>query len=182
MLHCLAGCFTTCMKHGIFPSRWKIADLVLIPKGESTPGELPKVRPICLLDEVGKTFERLIASRLLEFMNGSPLADCAELQFGFRKMRSTIDALQFVRKTVGEAVAGGRFVAAISLDIKNAFNSMPWSAIRRAIQRKGFPAYLTRIISAYLSDRWICFPIRNGPQRRRVCRGVPQGSVLGPLL
>lgn len=35
MLHCLAGCFTTCLKHGIFPARWKVADLVLIPKGES---------------------------------------------------------------------------------------------------------------------------------------------------
>lgn len=83
---------------------------------------------------------------------------------------------------MGEAVAGGRIVAAISLDIKNTFNSIPWSAIRRAIQRKGFPAYLVRIISAYLSDRWICFPTMNGPQRRRVCHGVPQGSVLGPLL
>lgn len=94
MLHCLAGCFTICMKHGIFPSRWKMADLVLIPKGEVSPGELPRVRPICLLDEVGKTFERLIAMRLLEFMNGCcPLADCAELQFGFRKRRSRCPAI-----------------------------------------------------------------------------------------
>lgn len=182
MLHCLAGCYTTCMKHGIFPSRWKIADLVLIPKGESTHGELPKVRPICLLDEVGKTFERLIASRLQDHMRDSPRADCADHQFGFRKMRSTVDALQLVRGIVREAVSKGHVVVAISLDIKNAFNSIPWSAIRRAMRRKGFPSYLRRIVDAYLSDRWIRFPTVEGVRRRRVNCGVPQDSVLGPLL
>lgn len=66
-------------------------------------------------------------------MNGNPLAYCIEHQFGFRKMRSTVDALQLMRGIVREAVSGDRVVTAVSLDIKNAFNSIPWSAIRRAM-------------------------------------------------
>jgi hypothetical protein len=43
------------------------------------------------------------------------------------------------------------------------------------------PAYLVEVIGAYLNDRWIPFTVWNGEERRRVERGVPQGSMLGPI-
>jgi len=57
--------FTVCMREGIFPTAWKRATLVLIPKGLSQdPTNEIKARPICLLDEIGKILERIIADRI----------------------------------------------------------------------------------------------------------------------
>lgn len=72
---------------------------------------------------------------------------------------------------------------AVSLDIKNAFNSLPWTSIRKALQKKGFPKYLCKIIDDYLSGRSVEYTDDQGNLiRREVWAGVPQGSVLGPIL
>jgi len=77
----------------------------------------------------------------------------------------------------------GKIIIAVSLDIKNAFNSIPWGVIRRSMESLEFPRYLRRIVSAYLSSRWMVFIDRDGTvNRRRVSREVPQGSALGPTL
>lgn len=69
----LWACFNACLREGVFPSAWKRANLVLIPKGDKgSVAGLPKVRPICLLDEIGKLFERVIADRLLEWLDDNP--------------------------------------------------------------------------------------------------------------
>ncbi|KAH8323775.1 hypothetical protein KR067_012650, partial [Drosophila pandora] len=68
------------------------------------------------------------------------------------------------------------------LDIRNAFNSANWTRIHRAIFLAGTPVYLQRIISSYLSDRTLLYETEEGTKRYEVTAGVPQGSVLGPLL
>lgn len=70
MFEVLIKGFTRCLKQKIFPEEWKKALLVLIPKQGRTgnPTNLPKVRPICLLSELGKTLERLIADRMKTWM------------------------------------------------------------------------------------------------------------------
>lgn len=187
MVDRLAGCFSACLSRGVFPAQWKVARLVLIPKGapmSSVPGVAPKARPICLLSEIGKTFERIIFTRLERFMHTNSIADLANGQYGFRKGRSTCDALIAVRKLIKEAMANNNVVLAIGLDVANAFNSLPWRTISKALRwRKRFPPYLCRIVDAYLSNRCVEFPtISGGVCRRGVLAGVPQGSVLGPLL
>lgn len=73
-------------------------------------------------------------------------------------------------------------VIAISLDVENAFNALPWE-INDALRRKGFPRYLGRIIKDYLSCRSVEYVVSGGRWKRRMVRaGVPQGSVLGPVL
>ncbi|XP_071579165.1 uncharacterized protein [Temnothorax nylanderi] len=103
MIARLAQIFNIYLKYGVFPSYWKTAELILIPKGEFLLGEAPKARPICLLNEVGKTFERVIANRLTDFMEENPDADLSKNQFGFRRAHSTTDALFLVKSTITEA-------------------------------------------------------------------------------
>lgn len=64
----IGECFAMCLSKGEFSEDWNRAKLVLIHKGEQQKeekkDELPKVRPICFLDEVGKAFERIINNRI----------------------------------------------------------------------------------------------------------------------
>lgn len=185
MVDRLTECFNACLREGIFPAKWKVANLVLIPKDKqpaNVDGPL-RVRPICLINEVGKIFERLIVDRLHAYMKEHPRADYYDNQFGFRKNRSTYDALARIQELTNEAVRRGGVAIAVSLDVANAFNSVPWPKIRRALKRKGFPNYLRRIIDAYLFERYITYRDNSGSIRYKpMTAGVPQGSIAGPTL
>lgn len=115
-------------------------------------------------------------------MQDIPARDLSENQFGFRKKRSTCDALLRVKAITTEAVNEGGVAIAIGLDIENLFNSLPWRTIRKVLIDKGFPVYLRRIVDSYLSDRHIQYRTIKGTATRRMEAGVPQGSVLGLLL
>lgn len=183
ILRHLANLFTSCLRQGVFPKPWKRAMLVLIPKGSTSVPEEVKARPICLLDDIGKTLERIIADRIGCWLEGNEVSSLSCNQFGFRRAKSTVDALLKVHELVLPAVEGNEFAIAVGLDISNAFNSMPWGVILTAMEQKGLPDYLRKIVADYLSCRWIAYKNCKGRVvEREVLAGVPQGSVLGPLL
>ena len=103
-------------------------------------------------------------------------------QYGFRAGRSTIDAILQLREITTNATRRGRVVVAVSLDIKNAFNSLSREGIISGLRRKGIPSYLMNILHDYLGDRRIIYAQKGELQSRVINRGVPQGSILGPLL
>lgn len=182
MIACVASVLTLCLRQGVFPIQWKQAQLVLLPKGELDLHK-SKVRPICLLPEIGKIFERVIAERLWDWMDTHADAALSPNQFGFRHQRSTIDAIVELREFIEFAHKENGTVIAVALDISNAFNSLQWADICRALRDKKFQIYLQRLIYDYLSKRTILYTDENGKQvSRRIEAGVPQGSVLGPLL
>jgi len=173
--------FTGCLREAVFPSAWKIARLVLLRKEGKPEDDTSAYRPICLLDEAGKVFERIIAERLRMYLDESN--GLSSDQYGFRRGHSTTDAIMRVRNIVRDVTGEGGVVLAISLDVANAFNSLPWSIIREALDDKGVPPYLRRILDSYLDNRQLCYVGRGGCFRTvRVTCGVPQGSVLGPTL
>jgi len=147
MLDRLAECFSTCLRRGYFPDPWKVARLVLIPKGGPASDDpkafigvlkaiiaVLKARSICLLSEVGKLFERVIVSRLECYMRDNRVADLSDEQYGFRRGRSTCDALMRVKNHIQEAMNNNHVVLAVGLDVANAFNSVSWSSISRALR------------------------------------------------
>jgi len=175
-------CFNICLKEGRFPKRWKKAILVLIPKG-TLDIHNPKARPICLPSELGKLLEQIIVNRMEDWIQNNPEYELTDLQYGFRKMISTCDALYYVQKYIQNARHDGDFVIATSLDISNAFNSIKWRHIRAMLKDRKFPTYIRRILNDYLSDRSVEYPTCEGnTQIWMVTAGVPQGSVLGPTL
>ncbi|XP_011884010.1 PREDICTED: uncharacterized protein LOC105571145, partial [Vollenhovia emeryi] len=178
----LEGLYTRCLAEGVFPGPWKKARLVLLPKEGKPPDEPGSFRPICLLDEAGKLLERVVASRLMGAIeNTGP--GLSERQFGFREGRSTVDAIVHVREMASAMMGDGGVVLAVALDVANAFNSIPHREIVTGLEKLEVPGYLRVIIGDYLRDRSIVCVDREGDSRTwRADRGVPQGSVLGPLL
>lgn len=170
--------FTACLNQGRFPGSWKVGKLVLLRK-DGRPADHPSAyRPIVLLDEVSKLFERVLTARLVRCM--SP--DLHPTQFGFRRGRSTIEAIGRVKELAEEAMARGGVLLAVSLDISNAFNTLPWETVIVALQFHRVPRYLQAVIADYFVGRAITYPAKFGWERRVMECGVPQGSVLGPLL
>lgn len=141
----------------------------------------PTYRPICILDEAGKLLERIITSRMRDHLMS--VGDLSDAEFGFHEGRSTCDAVLLLQRSIMESNNKGWTTVAVSLDIKNTFNSLSWASIHCAMRDWNFPLYLRRIICNYLKDRRLTYVDRDGNACwSEVSRGVPQGSVLGPLL
>lgn len=173
-----------CFDDGTFPDRWKRQKLVLLPKPGKPPNDPSAYRPICLLDTVGKLLERVILNRLERYTereNG-----LSDSQYGFRKARSTVDAIQAVLDTAVIAMEkkrrGNRYCAVVTLDVKNAFNSACWEAIAESLHSMRIPEYLCRILKSYFENRQVLYDTEEGNKSITVTAGVPQGSILGPAL
>lgn len=170
------------LKKGHFPSLWKTAKLVLVEKPRKETESEPSFRPICLADTVGKVFEILIRNRLAAEVQEKQLIN--HRQFGFRKGRSTLDAIlsaQDIVKHINEKAAKNRELCVlVLLDIANAFNSAPWNLMIRALEKGKVSDYIVNLLKSYLHKRTILTP--PDYEKLSVTCGVPQGSPLSPTL
>ncbi|GBP28856.1 Putative 115 kDa protein in type-1 retrotransposable element R1DM [Eumeta japonica] len=148
--------YSTYLKEGTFPRKWEQQRLVLLPKGKKQPEEPSFYRPFCILDTAGKILESII-HQIIEAVVDPLLADN---QYGFRKGRSTLDAINLVVGTAKEAIAGTRwkggtkkYCLVATIHIKNAFNSANWDCIMQALERKNVSGYLRRIVLSNFTDR-----------------------------
>jgi len=174
--------FHKCLAKGVLPARWKVGSLVLIPKSGKPLEDPFSFRPICLLDGCGKLLEKLLVNRIRQSL--TERNDVADCQYGFRKGRSTFDALIKLRSYLESAMRGHvrkhQLVCMLTVNVKNAFNSTPWHCIHQAAASKNLPSGLMRMIGAYLSHRSIV--VDGSSLRSEMFCSVPQGSVLGLTL
>jgi len=102
----VASLYNTCLLEGTLPDSWKRQKLLLLPKPGKPTGEASSRRPICLLDTIGQDFERVIATRLNAAMKDA--GGLFSKQYGFRKGKSTLDAIERVTNIASKAIAGTR--------------------------------------------------------------------------
>lgn len=152
--------FNVCLVEGKFPTEWRRADLILLPKSGKRDWQVSSsYQPICLINEAAKMLEKVIADRVC--MSWACLnkvgPNLSDVQFGRRADRSkmAIDRMVTLVRSAVSPERGGRVVLVVSLDIVNVFNSLPWTKILQALFR--YNVYLRRVIGDYLLERSVIY-------------------------
>ena len=165
---------------GVFPSELKIANVVPIFKANDEM-IFSNYRPVSVLPVFSKLIERLMYNRLIQYINENKLL--YEYQFGFQRGKSTHMALIVLLDKRSEALDRGECVMGVFLDFSKAFDTVDHSILLRKMQKYGIQGLALRWFEDYLHDRkqYVTYNSYKSNQEAIKC-GVPQASILGPLL
>ena len=176
----LAVIYQKSLDTGILPSDFKRANITPIFKkgSRSSPGNY---RPVSITSVPCKILESIIRDEMLEHLERNKLL--SDDQHGFTKNKSCLTNLLETLEDITSCLDNGEGVDIVFLDYRKAFDSVPHKRLVHKIARYGFGEVFTRWINNFLSERTQTVSIRGEfSEPKDVLSGVPQGSVLGPLL
>ena len=177
----LTHLFNNCMNNSLFPSELKIAKVLpLFKSGDRNT--VSNYRPISILPVFSKIFEKLIQSRLTSFLTKENILH--EGQFGFRSGRSTIQALNTSICNILKSLDQKNHTLAIFIDYSKAFDTIQHSILLQKLYHYGIRGKTNELLASYLTGRsqYVHFDQDTFSDCLPITCGVPQGSVLGPLL
>ena len=163
-----------------FPKAWKIAEVIPVPK-EGNSEEPANNRPISLLPILSKVSERLAHKQFVEFLTTN--YKLSLYQRGNRKMHSTETALINVSDNLLKAIDEKSASLLVLLDMSKAFDSLNHNLLLEKIRKLGLKASAVSWFSSYLSSRYQRVRYEDSvSEMLPLTNGVPQGSILGPVL
>ena len=168
------------LRTGVFPSELKLARVVPIFKaGDSSA--LTNYRPIFVLTFFTKVFEKIVYNKLFNFISDNNIF--YDHQYGFRKGRSTQQAIITLVDRITKSQNIGDIVITLLIDLKKAFDTIDHRILLRKLYSYGIRGTMFKWIESYLTGRsqYVIFDGKVSETRSIKC-GVPQGSILGPLL
>ena len=174
----IANLINASISQSYIPESWKLAVVTMIPKPMKDHTDVQNYRPISLLNTLSKIMERVIQKRLYNWLCHAKIL--SEFQCGFRRFRQTRD--QILRLLLA-AFNRNQKLGAIFIDIEKAFDKVWHSGLLFKLDKMRIPDILGKWLKNYLYKR--CLMVRVGgflSTKKLIENGVPQGSVLGPLL
>ena len=165
---------------GVFPNELKLANVVPIFKSGDN-AIFSNYRPVSVLPVFSKIIERIMYNRLLAFLNKHDVL--YDFQFGFREKYSTYMALITLVEKISTALDKGQKVIGVFLDFSKAFDTVNHSILLKKLEHYGVRGVALKWFENYLSSRkqYVSFNSAKSTAATITC-GVPQGSILGPLL
>ena len=172
--------FTKSLQDGKLPDAWKIAQVCPIHK-KGSRSSCNNYRPVSLTSIVCKILESLIRDSIMEYMNNHKYF--SDKQFGFLPGRSTVLQLINLMDKWSEALDNGNTIEVMYLDIQKAFDTVPHKRLLLKLNALGIKGNIWNWIKDFLSVRRQFVKIgATSSAEFPVTSGVPQGSVLGPVL
>lgn len=174
--------FNLSLKTGFVPDSFKCAKIIPIYKSEEKT-QFTNYRPISLLSSFSKLLEKIIARQIFRYLDKFKIL--YSHQYGFRPKHDTnMPLIQFLDK-IYTALNSDRaeYTLGIFLDLKKAFDTVNHSILLKKLAHYGFKGITNYWFENYLTNRTQCVSVRETLSSCKVIScGVPQGSVLGPLL
>ena len=172
--------FNKSFRTGIFPGLLKISKINPIHKKDSKL-LISNYRPISLLSNINKIIEKLMFKRLYDFLEKYKCI--YDLQFGFRENHSTNHAIISIIQKIQDAIKNNNFAIGVFIDLQKAFDTVNHSILLNKLEHYGISGISNTWFKSYLTDRQQFVSIGGESSDFTTTEhGVPQGSVLGPLL
>ena len=176
----LVHIFNLSFSSGIFPSEMKTAKVIPVFKSGNR-SDFSNYRPISLLSQFSKILEKLFNLRLQQFLiSNEILSNC---QYGFRSCMSTVHAALELIESISTAVDNKKHCAGVFIDLKKAFDTVNHDLLVKKLFFYGIRGTANAWLNNYLTNRnqYVIADDHSSGMRLITC-GVPQGSVLGPVL
>jgi hypothetical protein len=166
--------------NGVFPSQLKIAHVIPIFKG-GLNYLFTNYRPISILPVFSKVLEKIMFNRISSFIE--KMSIIYKYQFGFRNMYSSYMAMIVLKEKVSRALEKGENITGVFLDFSKAFDTVDHNILISKLDHYGIRGNALNWITSYLTQRkqYVQFDGAKSQYLNVKC-GVPQGSILGPLL
>ena len=172
--------FNKCIDLGYYPSAMKTAKVTPIYK-EGDKDDFSNYRPISVLTQFNQLFERLLSKRYLEFFEKFEII--TKKQYGFLKKHCTEHAILDLKEYILSRLEKQEVMAVLFLDLQKAFDTVNHDILLEKLYHHGVRGNAYRLIKSYLSGRQQYTKIGDCLSTlAHILFGVPQGSVLGPLL
>ena len=179
-LHTLTDIVNTSFIDGVFPNQLKLAKVVPIHKGNSKT-DVSNYRPISLLSSFSKIFEKVMHIRLTKFLESNN--SLHELQYGFRSGRSCEHALLMAQNNILTALSKKQISMLLLIDFSKAFDMISHETLLRKLSHYGIRGNAHNWLTSYLTNREQYVSINGCNSSKTILKyGVPQGSILAPLL
>ena len=168
-------------QEGIYIDQLKIAKVVAIFKEKGCHMDCTNYRPISLLSNINKIIEKLMHERLYSFLEKH--RSIYELQFGFRSKHSTGHALTDLTEAIRKAMDESSYAVGVFIDLQKAFDTVDHNILLSKLDHYGIRGVSNNWFRSYLTNRQQYVTVNGKDSDLRIMKfGVPQGSVLGPLL